>query len=74
MADLMLDLKNALADLTAKKKSFDAASAAVQNASGDYETSKAKVRKLHADVNVSLDEQLKSVGIDLADNRVHQSE
>lgn len=74
MADLMQDLKNALGDLTVKKKEFEAASNTVKTASHNYETAKYKVVALRAEVDKSLDEQLGAAGVDLSDSRVHQSE
>jgi hypothetical protein len=73
MADLMAELQKALTDLGAKKKVLDKASAAVQTASMDYESSVGNVRKLRNELNESVNAQLMAVGVGLTDPRVNQS-
>jgi hypothetical protein len=73
MADLMNDLKAALADVNTKKKVFETATLAVQNASNDYQHSVDVVQKLRTELNELVNSQLLAVGISPSDPRVTQS-
>ena len=73
MADLMVEFKDALSDLTNKKKVFDEASAAVTKAAENYEAAKTNAIRLRVEVNKSLDDALSGVGVSATDSRVTQS-
>lgn len=72
MADVMSELKLALADVGAKQKVFENATIAVTKASGDYQDSVTKVQKLRDDLNAEVNKQLAAVGISAPDVRVNQ--
>jgi hypothetical protein len=74
MANLMDDLKIALADVNAKKKVLETASIAVQKASADYEVSVYTVQNLRLSLNELVNKELAAAGISPVDSRVNQSE